>query len=326
MKKILLAFLLMIPLLSEAQTDSVEFAGRSLVVRTPRYNHRINPVTSIQHNYLNNIITIRGGNGQVETMWAANIHKMIVNGTPVDFNISAFQVEAQKIVLNSTVTLSRTNPEAMAVEDEYSNETLGFINDKLPNLGPNTSVNSLSVTPATDILFPTNVTHVGNNAIAVNSGTSSNGTIRIIPATDAPTFGSTTAGTAPTRMQLQGSVFYTTAPTLTNGQSIAALGDANGRLLVNSVINGALTQTVTTIASANTSQTALATNANRRGFEIINTSASTLYISFNGAATTTSIPITAGNRYSRWEGKIPTNTITILGPSAGLTFTILEMN
>lgn len=331
MKKILLfcclimATISVTPVHSFAQKDTVEISDGALILRTYRYRAVICPVTSVHRNYTNDVLTIRGGNGQLETVWASNIQQLIIEGSSGAFSWINFDREIEKLIRNSAIRISSGSPGEIAVFDQYSNETLGFINDKLSK-GPGLSANSISVTPATDILFPNNLTHVGNNVIATNTGVMSSGTIRTCEATDAPTFGTTTAATAPTRMQLQGSIYNSTAPSLSNGQSIAVQGDINGRILVNGITNGSMSQSSATITTGNTSQTCINSNTNRRGFEIINTSASTLYISFSGAATTSSIPITAGSRYSRWEGKIPSNTITILGPSAGLTYITLEIN
>jgi hypothetical protein len=149
-----------------------------------------------------------------------------------------------------------------------------------------------------------------------------NGNLR----TTSPSEASTIAGTAPSKMQVVGGVFNTTLPSLTNGQSVGVQLDANGRQLVNTSINGTGTQVNSFLTAGGVAQIALALNTNRTGFEIINTSAATLWINISGPATTTSIPIPPGQPYSRYTGKIFTNAISIIGATTGQTFTTLESN
>jgi hypothetical protein len=62
--------------------------------------------------------------------------------------------------------------------------TQSIINNKLPNIGVNPSVSSLSVVQASDEIFNTNLTQVNNNVISVNNGNSDVGTLRTVIATD----------------------------------------------------------------------------------------------------------------------------------------------
>jgi hypothetical protein len=89
---------------------------------------------------------------------------------------------------------------------------------------------------------------------------------------------------------------------------------------------GTVTQTDTTITLGGTAQTVIALNLNRTGFEIINNSASAIYINFSGTATLQSIKINPNTSYSRYTGKIPTNSISVLGTITGQELSILEQN
>jgi hypothetical protein len=89
---------------------------------------------------------------------------------------------------------------------------------------------------------------------------------------------------------------------------------------------GSVVQTDTTITLGGTQQTALALNANRTGFEVINNSTTPIYINFSGLATINSLEIQPNSSYSRYTGKIPTNAISVLGATTGQQITILEQN
>ena len=88
------------------------------------------------------------------------------------------------------------------------------------------------------------------------------------------------------------------------------------------------TTTAGSVATANTYQSALASNANRRGCAIYNTSANAelVYLGAPGSATAaTSIPLPAGGSFNcgSFQGIVLTDQISITSATAGSTFVVV---
>lgn len=88
------------------------------------------------------------------------------------------------------------------------------------------------------------------------------------------------------------------------------------------------TTTAGSVASANAYQSALASNANRRGCAIYNTSANAelVFLGAPGSATAaTSIPLPAGGSFNcgSFQGIVLTDQISITSATAGSTFVVV---
>jgi hypothetical protein len=175
--------------------------------------------------------------------------------------------------------------------------------------------------------------NIGNTAFIANAGTNLNtSALALETGGNLATIADRNTATSFNSQRLtDGTNFYdarqTRVLTATDVVSVSGANfDGSGNLKVaNTSANGVGTQANGSITTGGTAQTALPINTNRVGFEIINTSSTTLYINISGTATINSLAIPPGQSYSRWVGKLFTNEISIFGATTGQTFTTLEI-
>lgn len=140
--------------------------------------------------------------------------------------------------------------------------------------------------------------------------------------------GSATGGTAATSSSLDGGIFNTTLPTLTNGQQAALQLNTSGKLLTQSSIqptNGTLTDNSgTTSATPSTSTTIMASNASRKYLLIQNVSTTnTIWVNFTTSATTTqpSYELLPGGSLVQEAGFVSTEAVTVICTAASSPYT-----
>jgi hypothetical protein len=108
-----------------------------------------------------------------------------------------------------------------------------------------------------------------------------------------------------------------------------ALGGSGG-LKVEILSGGGGITTVTatdksgSVTSGGVAQTAIALNANRKGWSLQNTSVGNLYISITGTASTSSFLISPGASVGNMSGICSTGAISVYGATTGQTFAAVE--
>lgn len=177
------------------------------------------------------------------------------------------------------------------------------------------NINNISGT----VSLPTGAATAANQATEITS----------LQSIDNPV-GSVAAGTAGTSSFLTGGVFNTSLPTVTNGQQVATQLDSSGRIIVSPGLvvstKTALTASSPTAATVGVaSGVVIASNANRKGLVLTNTSKNTISFGIGVAAVLNSgITLTSNGSWVMDEFTFTTGAINGIASAASSNVAIQE--
>lgn len=278
------------------------------------------------------VITIQGDPSMTPVIVNQGTSPWVISGTVAVSSVGGTVAVTQSTspwVVSGTVTSNQGTPNSLAnawpitITDGYG-QIQGSAINPIYVTGSITATNpSVGADDGVALGFDTQV----GGIVSTAAPTYTNGDLKALSLTtlgglriDGVYAGATATSTA-TDMMVSGGYVTTTAPSYTNNTLNALSLDTAGSLRV--VTKKAGASTVTAVAAvANSSYTALASNASRLGAFIFNNTGKTLYIKLGATASTTSFTTVLFNQ-AYWEAPADyTGIIDVFSPT-GTSGTVL---